>query len=328
MDLDGETCCGNGCKNCVLDTKLIKDKRTNRKINVLNSDYRNFVVKDILWIQCDIYELTFKLVDCDEDLEDKDLFVPPTGYLMMRALKNFEPSKINEVFKDFQDLRKKFVKNWNQKRLEKHDKDTEDKFISRPYTPFQIDGESLEFKILVKLEPGGKMSDYIQTLEIGSLVEIKGPFASFSYSRNSYKNLVIFTQGTCVTSSIILIQEILADDFEETRITLISCFKNLENVLFRDEVAEFSSYWNFKSLIFLSRENCSCENRKICDCLNSKLRHKERIFNHRMNLEEISLILENKQVDSTYFLLCGREDFQGFLKTCLAKLNFKNYSVL
>lgn len=329
--MEEQECCGSGCNNCVLDQKIIEKPYTSEGEikNVLDGNYKKFIVHELKKYSWDVYQFTFKF---STELEARNqekyfLIIPPTSYLMMRTTKC--ERKFNPFFQDFKDSTKSAHPNFTLdfKKIDRHDKTTEDIYISRKYTPFQVDPVEMEFKILVKLEPFGEMSEYFQTLEEHDEVEFKGPYSQFHYNRNSYDNLVILTQGVSITSSLNLINEFLKDDLEETRLILISCYKNFYSILFRKEMQDFNRFWNFKSFVFLSKKLCSCTS-KDCDCLRDKLMFKENILGHRLEFEDFQKILENFNPSKSLFLCCGRESYTNFVRENLLKLNFNNFIVL
>ncbi|CAO1424314.1 unnamed protein product [Diamesa serratosioi] len=317
--MEDEICCNNGCNNCVLD-KLFIVKKSNHddKSNILESrSYQTFKVEEIKRIAINIYDLKFKY-DEPFDPEKVILKIPPACFLMLRTKKDFCQTVINPVFEEYMKQFDSFEDHWIEN-LTKHDKEMKDEYFSRKYTPYSVDEEDLSFKIILKLETGGRMSKYFQTLQIGSETMWKGPFESIEYSTNCSTTLLIFTQGICLTSSYMLIESILQTEEDETQIILISCFQNIESILFRNEIHNFNSYWNFKSTTYLSTP---------CDNFDQELKYKERILNRRLQTEDIDELHKTLNPTTTNILICGRESFVNFLQSSLGKHSYKNVNIL
>lgn len=126
--------------------------------------------------------------------------------------------------------------------------------ITRPYTP--INGEITEdfFEILIKLYPQGKMSSVVKDWKIGDKIDMRGPYGSFSYVRNSFKSIVMFAAGTGIAPMFQIIKSILNDDDDMTRILLLYSSKSFKDILLRNELHTLQAYWNFKVCHYLSTE--------------------------------------------------------------------------
>lgn len=316
---DVENCCNNGCNNCVLDKLLIlKKSNHDDKLNVLESrSYQTFTVDEIKRFSINIYEIKFKYAE-PYNSEKEILKIPPASFLMLRTGKNVSSTNINPVFQEYHKQFDSFECHWNDNTT-KYDKEMKDEYFSRKYTPYWVDDSKMSFKIILKLEPGGRMSKYFQTLLIGSETLWKGPFESFEYSSNTSSTLLIFTQGICLTSSYMMIESILKTEEDETKIILVSCFQNVETILFRDEIHNFNSYWNFQSTTYLSES---------CESFYEHLKYKERILNRRLNTEDIDDIHKIVNPNTTNILICGRDSFVNFLQSSLGKYNYKNVNIL
>lgn len=317
--MEDENCCNNGCNNCVLDKLLIvKNLNHDDKSNVLDSrSYQTFKVEEIERITINIYDIKFKYAEPYNSEKDV-LKIPLASFLMLRTKKDFFWTNINSVFQEYIDQFESFESHFNENST-KHDKEMKDEYFSRKYTPYWVDDEEMSFKIILKLEPGGKMSKYFQTLNIGSETLWKGSFESFEYLPNATTNLLIFTQGICLTSSYRMIESILKNEEDETKVILVSCFQNIETILFRNEIHSFNSYWNFQSTTYLSES---------CESFEQKLKYKETILNRRLTTEDIDDLNKIADPSTTKIFICGRASFVDFLQLSLVKHNYKNVNIL
>jgi Oxidoreductase FAD-binding domain len=202
-----EDCCGLGCNNCILDRFLDNAARRpnfQEKFNLFNQKgYQKFQVKSIEREREFIYKFTFALV-CDRDepfQKDEQLLAVPVSYLMLRAPRKFENYSLNPEFEEFKEFlypseSEQKVVPYFRSEPQRFDKGTPEIYMSRKYTPYEVNEELRTFKIIVKLEKFGKMSKYFTQLQVGSVCEFKGPFEAFSYIHEQIENYIVFTQGT------------------------------------------------------------------------------------------------------------------------------------
>lgn len=204
-----EECCGLGCNNCILDQHLDnRDKRSDNDkiVNLFSSKgYQKFKVKAITKERSLVYKFTFELL-CDRDepyRKDEQLIAPPVSYLMLRAPRNFD-----EIIEDFNPLLYEDFKDlmatsededksniYYRSEPQRFDKSTPEIYLSRKYTPYEVNEELRTFKIIVKLEKFGTMSKYFTKLNVESVCEFKGPFEAFNYVHEKIENYIVFTQG-------------------------------------------------------------------------------------------------------------------------------------
>ena len=335
-DEELETCCGSGCNNwlitsyifiahhlinkhlfrSVLDVKKV-NKDESKELQKISGRYQNFILTKIDKTLFNTFRYNFRLKDADRGTLD----IPAGNYLMVRAPKDFVVTS-NSIYEEFQKLESETKYEHQQKPpLDKHDKETEDKYISRKYTPIELHEDS-SFDVLIKLEFHGEMAKYFQSLRIGDETEWKGSYGDFYYKLNSFKNLLLFSHGVSITSFYRLITIILKDDQETTKINLISCYRDLSSILFRNEIHELGQYWNFKSNVYLSR--------KDSNCLKSRLRYNEKVSNHRLDIVELEKLTELCKIDpkTTLALISGREAFINSVINDLLELKFENIKVL
>ncbi|XP_055603160.1 NADH-cytochrome b5 reductase-like [Uranotaenia lowii] len=327
-------CCGSGCTNCVLDEKCkisavdIEDKPSIFDTNC----YHPFRCDSIAQCSPNTFRFRFKF-HClqNSGTDDKLLVIPAGTHLMIRAPIGW-PNDRRILNSLFQKWRKHASASDNVaprvplKRLEKHDQTEENLYFSRPYTPIKANREEKWFDVLVKLEPHGEMSEFLQTLDVGALTEWKGVYGSFSWSRNRRKNLIGFAQGVGLAPIYSIMTSILEDEVDETRLHLIYCCKDVENILLRNELLRMATYWNFKCEIYLSGESCECGGKSsISQCLSSRKKYNETIFNHRLTKLDIENLLLKITQNSSQVLVCGTEAFTSLIETCITDLNTKDF---
>lgn len=310
-----EQCCGSGCNNCVLDklTTTIKPKYIDieSKSNIFSKYYTKFSVQNIYRHSDTIYEFTFTYANTDgNDLTNFTINIPPGHHLFLRS-----PYIYNEE---------------TSSKRSKHDQNTIEEYISRPYTPIAINHNEFQFCILVKFEPNGQMSKYLKTLTIGNLTEWKGIYGAFNWqTSNQYKHLVCIYQGIAVTPIYSVISSIFANDFDETRITVLGCCKNIENILMRKKLYELHQHWNCNSIkYYLSQQKCACKTRHTnCPCIKNQLWYNEMVCAYRLDdYQELSKAFIDK--NQTYTIVCGTNKFTKLIQCMLIeKLNILHENI-
>jgi cytochrome-b5 reductase len=118
--------------------------------------------------------------------------------------------------------------------------------ITREYTPTSSNDDKGYFELIVKIYPHGKMTQYLDKLNIGDFVEVTGPCGRFIYKKNMFKELGMIAGGTGITPMLQIIREILKHSDDTTKVTLL--FGNIteEDIILRDEIDELAvKYPNF-----------------------------------------------------------------------------------
>ncbi|XP_058129693.1 NADH-cytochrome b5 reductase-like [Anopheles ziemanni] len=332
-----QECCGSGCTNCVLDLKPSRHKLPPGVTNLFDRTYQPFVCCSIVQQAENVFRFTFRRDKSSHDPSNNHrLIVPPGCHLLMRAPKTFNrseyPADDQLVLWRKQHPAHQVVDRVPTSELEKYDKNEEDLFFSRPYTPIAHNHEAATFEVLIKMEPGGKMTEYLLTLSIGSTTEWKGVYGEFQRRRNQYPNVVGFVQGVAIAPVYSTMRSILDDDEDYTRLTLCACFRDLENVLLRDELQAMAGYWNFKYETYLSRRSCSClqDEASSCSCIAKRKKYNEPIYDRRLDEKDIARLMapsSEKKNSSPLVLLCGTDSFTSFIISNLVKLGIENFYI-
>ncbi|XP_058823905.1 NADH-cytochrome b5 reductase-like [Topomyia yanbarensis] len=326
-------CCGSGCTNCVLDHK-IKPQNSVTNLDgpsVLNTGhYRLF--ECILIDQCteNTFLFRFQLKIGAED-QQKQLIITPGSHLVLRVPKHWrnDGRQFSGTFSKWRKLMAQFEPEARvqPKTIEKYDKTELDLYISRPYTPIRVNREEKSFDVLIKLEPGGEMSEYLTTLNIGEATEWKGAYTGLYWKRNMRKYLFGFAQGVGLAPIYSIMANILEDEEDETLLKLCYCCKDIDSILLRADLQTFGYFWNFDPVIYLSRETCSCGSGTAtnCTCLSSKKKYTERIFNHRLEKLDVQNLLRKIAQNSLQVLICGNTSFTELIEASITELNIENY---
>ncbi|XP_055682728.1 NADH-cytochrome b5 reductase-like [Lutzomyia longipalpis] len=316
---DVKECCGSGCNNCVLDRKFTKpfvSSADNFK-NIFNGNYEKFSVESIERVATGVYCICFVYKGGQEGEESPwklVLNIPPGWYLQLRCNANFIERQTNSAFRDFSsyDDPKDFIAQLESQ--ERNDKDTSKDLISRPYTPIKLNEKNLSFNILFKLEKFGKMSQIVTKFNPGDVVEFKGPYGELVYTPNTFRHIYLFSHGVAIAPLFSFASSVVRDESDETFLHIVACYRNINEILLRDEMKDLQQFWNCNASIFLAHETTN-----IAD----HVKIGESIVKGKLGVKDIEEIVKFKDKTS-YFLICGTEKFSGLICSCLRNLAIDN----
>lgn len=110
------------------------------------------------------------------------------------------------------------------------------KAVQRSYTPTSSDDDCGYFELLIKTYPKGLISTYVDQLEIGQPLTVKGPKGQFKYKPGLVRALGMIAGGTGITPMLQIIRAILKNPTDETQVNLIFANVNPEDILLKDEL--------------------------------------------------------------------------------------------
>ncbi|XP_049535233.1 NADH-cytochrome b5 reductase-like [Anopheles darlingi] len=316
-------CCGSGCTNCVLDLKPDRHQPSVGVSNVFDRTYQRFTCCEITQETEQVFRFRFQLQQ--ERVPGQTLYIPPGCHLLLRAPRHRSNDLADEKLKSWRENHPAscHTRPAPTARIKKYDTKEDDLYLSRPYTPVAHRREDCSFEVLIKMEPDGAMTDYLLSLNVGSVTEWKGVYGEFSWDRNRYRNLVAFTQGVGIAPIYTAFRAILDDEEDETHLTLVACFRDLQSVLLRDRLREMASYWNFRYSIYTSRKSSDA----VSTFRSDPIKYKEPIYEQRLDGKDVERLLSSlpsRASDSLLVLLCGTEPFTRFLTGCLEKMGIEN----
>lgn len=171
------------------------------------------------------------------------------------------------------------------------------------------------FEVLIKLYEGRFSSNFIKNLKIGDVTHWRGPYGNFKHYPNNYSRLIMLCIGTGIAPFYPIIKSILSDESDETTINLLYGCRNSSEIMLRNELKEFSSYWNFRCSYYLSDE----------PDLNKKLYNEEFVLS-RIGISYVTDIIKNQE--NCFFLICGSNSFEVDMKQILNKLSINENKIL
>eukprot|EP00252_Welwitschia_mirabilis_P006324 TRINITY_DN17174_c0_g1_i1.p1 TRINITY_DN17174_c0_g1~~TRINITY_DN17174_c0_g1_i1.p1 ORF type:complete len:268 (+),score=59.70 TRINITY_DN17174_c0_g1_i1:331-1134(+) len=121
------------------------------------------------------------------------------------------------------------------------------KYVIRPYTPISDPEAKGYFDLMVKIYPEGKMTQHFAQLKRGDTLEAKGPIGTLQYSPNMKKHIGMIAGGTGITPMLQVIDAILKNPEDRTKVTLLYCNISPDDILLREKLDALSfSHPNFK----------------------------------------------------------------------------------
>ncbi|XP_023162942.1 NADH-cytochrome b5 reductase-like [Drosophila hydei] len=284
-EVDETDCCGNGCTNCILDNKpkpsqqeLLAGKRN----VILNYAKFKMLSNEVHNGDAQLRLMHFVYVATENDENDCILDIPPGYHVMLRA------------------------------ELPGHAVP-----LLRPYSPYWTDLVAKEFKILVKLLPGGPMSDYLAALEPLQVLNFRGPIGNYVHDSSSPKCIYIIAQGVAIASTLPLVAQVLDNEDDMSCIFHAICAQDLHHVYFRDRILEFSRYWNYRSCIYLAHQLCSCGAAncdELCMHLKKKLRYNETACRLRLDVKQLAVHAAFSKESVSIVIIAGYATFQRVMR--------------
>ncbi|KAJ0180041.1 hypothetical protein K1T71_004632 [Dendrolimus kikuchii] len=180
--------------------------------------------------------------------------------------------------------------------------------LSRAYTPLKISSavnNDYDFAIIIKKYENGIVSKYMYNLEKDQETLWRGPYGTYELTSNHFDRILMVAQGTGIAPFISIIEHILNNEYDMTKIILFYCCHSIDNVLFRNQLYSYKSYWNFTYEIYVSFY--------ISECM---LKYQEPIQYHRLCSQDFYKLKPFSKKDQC--ILCGSEEFMNNLKSILS----------
>ncbi|QCD80665.1 NADH-cytochrome b5 reductase-like protein [Vigna unguiculata] len=110
------------------------------------------------------------------------------------------------------------------------------KFVVRPYTPISDPDSKGYFDLLIKVYPGGKMSQHFASLKPGDVVEVKGPIEKLRYTPNMKKQIGMIAGGSGITPMLQVIEAILKNPDDKTQVSLLYANVSPDDILLKQKL--------------------------------------------------------------------------------------------
>ncbi|KAI1503507.1 hypothetical protein F5X99DRAFT_375510 [Biscogniauxia marginata] len=109
----------------------------------------------------------------------------------------------------------------------------------RPYTPISHPDEPGVIEFLVKHYPNGKQSTHLHSLQPGDSLRFVMPIPGYKWGPNRHREIILIAGGAGITPLYSLIQGILRDPNERTRITLVFGVNTDADMLLKKEFDDY-----------------------------------------------------------------------------------------
>ena len=144
------------------------------------------------------------------------------------------------------------------------DDDGNNEEIRRPYTPVSSNDDIGYFELIIKIYENGKMSSYLDTLNIGDAIECRGPMGNIEYLKpglfKSFNNelkcqhIGMVAGGTGITPMLQVIRAICKNNNDKTQISLIFGNVTIDDILLHEELEQLNEkHENFNVYFTLDR---------------------------------------------------------------------------
>eukprot|EP01024_Parvocaulis_polyphysoides_P026157 TRINITY_DN23869_c0_g1_i5.p1 TRINITY_DN23869_c0_g1~~TRINITY_DN23869_c0_g1_i5.p1 ORF type:complete len:276 (+),score=23.82 TRINITY_DN23869_c0_g1_i5:50-877(+) len=117
---------------------------------------------------------------------------------------------------------------------------TSGKVVMRSYTPVTDDRTIGYVDFVIKVYPQGQMSVYVNNLNIGEVLLMRGPKGKFTYKPNMKRHFGMLAGGTGITPMYQIAQAILSNPKDKTKISLIFGNVTVDDILLKDELEQMA----------------------------------------------------------------------------------------
>jgi len=160
------------------------------------------------------------------------------------------------------------------------------KLVVRPYTPVSSDDEQGFVELVIKVyfrdvnprfPDGGKMSQHLESLQIGDTLDFRGPNGHITYEGNGnfairselhkkqppvnrhFYKLGLIAGGTGITPMLQLIDEILKNSEDQTKIWLLFANQTEEDILLMEELLALAEQFPDRFKLWFTVDRASSE---------------------------------------------------------------------
>ena len=175
--------------------------------------------------------------------------------------------------------------------------------IARQYTVLRLSKDNSGssghecFDILIKIYSNGTLTPLISKLQVNDEVLMRGPFGKpINLKPNMYKNIVMLAAGTGIAPFYRIIETVLNNEDDYTRITLIYSNKSVKHVLLKPDINRWSSFWNFRAIHFLTRNGAE------------PLPYGMEVKLNRLTFVQLAELCIN--LEQCFYYICGTRSFE------------------
>ncbi|CEJ59423.1 hypothetical protein PMG11_08048 [Penicillium brasilianum] len=111
--------------------------------------------------------------------------------------------------------------------------------VLRPYTPISDLNQTGSVELMVKHYPNGKASSHLHSLAPGDTLTFATALKGFPWTPNKYSQIYLIAGGAGITPIYQLIQGVLNNPNDQTRINLVFGVNTEQDLLLRDELEQY-----------------------------------------------------------------------------------------
>ncbi|CRG92068.1 hypothetical protein PISL3812_09123 [Talaromyces islandicus] len=165
--------------------------------------------------------------------------------------------------------------------------------VLRPYTPVSNVENPGFIDLLVKKYPEGKASTHIHSLKPGDSLFFAFPIKAYTWEPNRYEHITLIAGGAGITPLYQLIQGILNNPADKTKMTLVFGVNTEDDILLRDEFESYQKQFPDRFKIVYTVSSNSIENTS------------PEFRNGRVTKELLKELLPPSSSGDTKVFLCG-----------------------
>ncbi|CAG5122586.1 unnamed protein product [Candidula unifasciata] len=190
--------------------------------------------------------------------------------------------------------------------------------VTRQYTPISPLDAKGYFELLIKIYPGGRMSQRVAAWKVGHELEARGPAGQLAYVRNKFRRVLMLCAGTGVAPMCQVAQSVLADADDETFLRLVYAGRSYHHLIAKSEIQEWQRFWNFSCLYILSQEPV---------IPTYKYKRGEEIYRGHIDKDIILREMAGGDIDKTLVLICGPRSFNKDMVTYLTDMGVSETNI-
>lgn len=180
------------------------------------------------------------------------------------------------------------------------------KEVIRPYTPTSRPNTVGQLEFVIKNYPQGLMSKHVHELKKGDTVEIKGPIPKYPYEANKFKNLALIAGGTGITPMIQMIEEVLLNPADKTKVTLLFANTSVSDILLKETLDKYVAQFPERFQVHYIVD-------KLADKKEKQSWKGEVGYINAKMLKKLIPIPSTKDDDSLLVMVCGPPGFMKLL---------------
>jgi len=134
--------------------------------------------------------------------------------------------------------------------------------VVRPYTPISRPNTIGQLDFVVKNYPEGRMSKYVHQMKKGDTMDIKGPIPKYPYEANKFEKLALIAGGTGITPMMQIIEEVLFNPNDKTKVTVLFANTTMGDILLREDLDKLAQKYPDRLKVYYTVDKHADEKEK------------------------------------------------------------------